>query len=76
MGLKDRGLLKAGYYADVVLFDPKRFAARATYEQPTLPAVGVRSVVVNGVLAVDNGVLTGAAAGRALPHAPTPGRCG
>jgi N-acyl-D-amino-acid deacylase len=58
-----------------VVFDPKTYAARATYAQPALMAAGVRTVVVNGVVAVDGGVLTGKAAGRALPHRPTPGTC-
>ena len=70
-----RGRLAPGYAADVVVFDPKRYAERATYEQPTLLAEGVRAVVVNGVLAVDQGKLTGRAAGRALKHRPTPGSC-
>jgi len=74
-GLTGRGELKPGYFADIVVFDPKTYAARATYEQATLPAVGVRTVVVNGVVAVDNGALTGKAAGRALPHTPTKGTC-
>ncbi|HXG99876.1 MAG TPA: amidohydrolase family protein [Sphingomicrobium sp.] len=74
-GVMDRGRLVPGAFADVVVFDPRRFAARATYEQPELPAVGVRSVIVNGVLAVHDGKLTGRAAGRALRHIPTPGRC-
>jgi len=74
-GLDGRGRLKPGGYADVVVFDPKRYAERATYEQPTLTAVGVRSVVVNGVLAVDGGQLTRRAVGRALKHRPTPGTC-
>ena len=74
-GLEGRGHLKAGAFADVVVFDPGTYAARATYEQPTLLASGVRTVVVNGVLAVDKGKLTGAAAGRALAHKPTPGTC-
>lgn len=73
--LDGRGRLKAGAYADIVLFDPKRFAARATYAQPTLIAAGVSTVLVNGILAVDKGVLTGRAAGRALPNRPTPGTC-
>ena len=60
---------------DLVVFDPRLYAARATYEQPTLPAAGVRTVLVNGVVAVDDGALTGRAAGRALPHAPPPGTC-
>lgn len=75
-GLTGRGRLKAGAFADVVVFDPKRYAAQATYEQPTLLASGVRTVLVNGVVAVDNGAMTGKAGGRALPHKPTPGTCG
>ncbi len=74
-GLTGRGRLQPGAFADIVVFDPKRYAARATYEQPTVPAAGVRTVLVNGVVALDNGVLTGAAAGRALAHAPPPGTC-
>jgi N-acyl-D-aspartate/D-glutamate deacylase len=73
--LAGRGRLRPGAFADVVVFDPKRFAARATYEQPTLLAVGVRTVLVNGVIAVDDGAVTGAAAGRALVQTPTPGSC-
>jgi N-acyl-D-amino-acid deacylase len=74
-GLKDRGRLEPGAYADIVVFDPKRYAARATYEQPTLLATGVRTVLVNGKLAVDKGELTGAAAGRALAKTPPAGTC-
>lgn len=74
-GLAGRGRLKAGAYADLVVFDPRRYAERATYEQPTLPAAGVRTVLVNGIVAVDEGALTGMAAGRALPHAPPAGTC-
>lgn len=73
--IEGRGRLKPGAYADVVVFDPKRYAERATYEQPTLLADGVRTVVVNGLVAVDGGRLTGRAAGRALRHRPTPGSC-
>lgn len=74
-GIEGRGRLKPGAYADVVVFDPERYAERATYEQPTLPAEGVRAVVVNGVLAVNEGQLTGRAAGRALKHKPVKGTC-
>ena len=73
--LVDRGRLRPGAFADVVVFDPRFYAARATYEEPTLRAAGVRTVLVNGVPAVLNGALTGAAAGRGLPHRPTPGTC-
>lgn len=74
-GLGGRGRLKPGTFADIVVFDPERFAARATYEQPTLLAQGARYVLVNGVLAVDDGELTGRAPGRALAHPPSPGSC-
>jgi N-acyl-D-amino-acid deacylase len=70
LGLKDRGLLKAGYFADVVVFDPKTIRARSTYEQPKLLATGVVYLVVNGKLAIDAGELTNAHAGRPLPHVP------
>ncbi|HEX8263414.1 MAG TPA: amidohydrolase family protein, partial [Allosphingosinicella sp.] len=74
-GLTGRGRLQPGAFADLVVFDPRRYAARATYDRPTLPAAGVRTVVVNGVVAVDKGALTGRAAGRALRHRPAPGSC-
>lgn len=64
--LANRGVLAPGAYADVVAFDPATFADRSTYEQPTLPAVGVRYVFVNGVASIDDGKYTGATAGRAL----------
>ncbi|HEX8448195.1 MAG TPA: amidohydrolase family protein, partial [Allosphingosinicella sp.] len=73
--LEGRGRLKPGAFADIVVFDPRRYAERATYERPRLTAAGVRTVLVNGVVAVDQGALTGRAAGRALPHRPTPGTC-
>jgi N-acyl-D-aspartate/D-glutamate deacylase len=75
LGLADRGRLTRGAFADIVVFDPKHYAERATYEDPTLLAQGVRTVVVNGALAVDQGQLTGAAAGRALRKTPRPGSC-
>ncbi|MGK6321408.1 N-acyl-D-amino-acid deacylase family protein [Sphingomonas sp. DT-204] len=74
-GLKGRGHLRTGAFADVVVFDPKTYRERATYERPELFAEGVRTVVVNGRVAVDNGRPTGAAAGRALAHVPPKGSC-
>lgn len=71
--LEDRGHLRPGAFADIAVFDPATYAARATYESPTRPAVGMRHVVVNGMLAVENGGLTGVAAGRALVHRPDRG---
>jgi N-acyl-D-aspartate/D-glutamate deacylase len=74
-GFKDRGRLRPGAFADIVLFDPRSFAARATYDEPTALSTGVRTLIVNGVPAIDNGALTGAAAGRALAKTPPPGQC-
>jgi N-acyl-D-amino-acid deacylase len=68
LGLKDRGLLKAGYFADVLVFDPRTFNERATYQAPTILSTGVQYLTVNGQLAIDNGSLTPALAGRALKH--------
>ena len=64
--LRDRGMLREGYFADVVVFDERAVADRSTYEEPTLLAAGMRWVIVNGQLAVDDGKPTGALAGRAL----------
>jgi len=64
--IPERGLLKAGYYADVIVFDEKTVADRATYEQPELLAAGMKYVVVNGKLAVDDGKDLGISAGRPL----------
>ncbi|MET0338383.1 MAG: D-aminoacylase [Caulobacter sp.] len=66
LGLRDRGLLKTGYYADVVVFDPATVADKATYEKPQQFAVGVRDVVINGGLALSNGQPTGAATGQVV----------
>jgi N-acyl-D-aspartate/D-glutamate deacylase len=66
LGLTDRGLLAPGAFADVIAFDSLAFADRSTYEQPTQLAEGMKYVLVNGVLTIDNGKHTGATAGRAL----------
>jgi N-acyl-D-amino-acid deacylase len=66
LGLDHRGLLREGYFADVVVFDPKTTADRATYENPHQYAVGVRHVFVNGVQVLKDGEHTGAKPGRAL----------
>ena len=75
LGLKQRGHLRPGYYADVVVFDPSRYAARATYTQPALLSEGVVTVLVNGRLAVDGGKPTGIGAGQALLRTPKAGSC-
>lgn len=66
LGLEGRGFLKAGMFADVVVFDPAGIADRATYERPHQYAVGVRHVLVNGVPVLRDGEHTGALPGRAL----------
>ena len=65
--LKDRGLLREGYRADIVVFDPDDFADRATYAQPHQFPSGLRtSVLVNGVPVVENARHTGALPGKVL----------
>ena len=64
--LDRRGYLRAGYFADVVVFDPAGYAPRADYVRPRELSVGVRKLFVNGELAVDDSRTTGATAGRAL----------
>ena len=64
--IAERGTLKNGYFADVVVFDPNTVADRATYEKPHQYPVGIGTVIVNGVVTVRNGQHTGAQAGRAL----------
>jgi N-acyl-D-aspartate/D-glutamate deacylase len=64
--LHDRGLLREGYWADVVLFDPERVADRATFDNPKQYAAGVEYVLVNGQLVIDRGRHTGARPGQAI----------
>ncbi|RIK43857.1 MAG: dihydroorotase, partial [Chloroflexi bacterium] len=71
--LRERGLLRTGMYADVVVFDPETVADRATFEQPHQLSVGIRDVWVNGGRVLRDGVHTGAAPGRAVYG---PGRVG
>jgi len=66
LGLDRRGLLKNGYFADVVIFDPNAIADKATFEQPHQFAVGVRDVFVNGLQVLKNGEHTGKFSGRAV----------
>jgi N-acyl-D-amino-acid deacylase len=66
LGLQDRGLLRDGFLADVVVFDPRRVRSLATYEDPKRFPEGIEHVIVNGQLVVDGGRHTGALPGRAL----------
>lgn len=66
VGLRDRGLIREGLFADVAVFDPGKVIDRATFEMPNQYPVGVEYVLVNGKITVDKGQRTGALAGRAL----------
>lgn len=66
--LPERGYLKPGYFADVVVFDAEHFRDTATFEKPHQYAAGVKYLLVNGKLAIDDGKLTGTLAGKALRH--------
>jgi N-acyl-D-amino-acid deacylase len=66
LGLADRGLVRQGMYADIVVFDPATIADRATFERPHQYAIGMRHVFVNGVHVLKDGEHTGALPGRAL----------
>ena len=65
-GLRDRGELKAGAFADIVVFDDAEFSEIATYAQPHQFATGVRQVIVNGAVSFDGGRFTGERRGRFL----------
>ncbi len=66
LGLSDRGILRDGMKADIVVFDPDLVEAKATFEQPKQYPAGIDYVLVNGKLVVDNGSHTGALPGRAI----------
>jgi N-acyl-D-amino-acid deacylase len=65
-GLRDRGTLAPGRYADLVLFDPATIIDRATFDDPTTPADGIRLVVCNGRAVWTDGAPTGARPGRVI----------
>ncbi|MGZ6256202.1 MAG: amidohydrolase family protein, partial [Candidatus Limnocylindria bacterium] len=66
LGLTDRGLLRDGFAADLVVFDPARVRSNATYDEPRRFPDGIEYVAVNGELVVDGGAQTDALPGRAL----------
>lgn len=67
-GIRDRGTLREGAFADVVVFDPKTVQDQATYDDPTAAPLGMPWVIVNGVPVVADGAPTGATPGHALRH--------
>jgi N-acyl-D-amino-acid deacylase len=68
LGLNDRGLIKEGLAADLVIFNPQTVIDRATFEEPKRYPDGIDYVLVNGTVVVDGGKHTGALPGRALPR--------
>ena len=74
LGIKDRGLVKAGMMADLAIFDPATIADKATFDDPQQFAVGMRHVLVNGQPVLLDGAMTAARPGRAV-RGPGTGRC-
>lgn len=66
MGLTQRGVIKVGMYADIVVFDPARVRDTATYERPNQLAQGMNYVIVNGVPVIADGKMTYALPGKVL----------
>jgi N-acyl-D-amino-acid deacylase len=66
LGLKDRGLIKENFWADLVLFNPKKIIDKATFENPYQYSGGVEYVFINGKMAIERGVYTGQRAGSIL----------
>jgi N-acyl-D-amino-acid deacylase len=66
MRLTDRGVLKSGMWADVVVFDPNTIRDLATFDKPNQLSEGMEYVLVNGVLVIDGGKMTGALPGKVL----------
>lgn len=74
LGIKDRGTLKTGNFADLAIFDPKTVGDTATYDKPQQYATGMHHVFVNGVQVLKDGEHTGAKPGRVV-RGPGTGRC-
>lgn len=68
MGLTDRGLIRDGMRADIVVFDLDKLDDVASWEKPTASPTGIETVIVNGVVTIANGKHTGAKAGAVLRH--------
>ncbi len=68
LGLRDRGFLQAGLFADITVFDPAHVTDRSTYTEPFQYSEGIEYVIVNGQLVLDQGTHTGNRPGRVLRH--------
>lgn len=71
LGIADRGSIREGAFADVLVFDPSQVRERSTYEQPELLAEGMKWVLVNGTVAIEDGKPTGKLSGRGLRRKET-----
>jgi N-acyl-D-aspartate/D-glutamate deacylase len=69
LGLRDRGAVREGAFADLVVFDPETIVDRATYDVPAVHPAGIDAVIVNGSVAVRDGVESGTRPGRLLRRA-------
>jgi len=69
LGLRDRGVIRTGAKADLVVFDPKRVGDQATYEDPHRYPVGIEHVIVNGSIVIKDGAHTGSLPGKLLTPA-------
>jgi len=65
-GLCDRGFLREGYRADIVIFDPEKFRAKADYQNPEQLSQGVEYLIINGIVSVDSGISNGILSGRVV----------
>ena len=70
VGIRDRGLVREGFVADLVIFDPKTVRDKATFDNPHQYSEGIDYVLINGQFAVDGGKLTGALPGQVLSPSP------
>ena len=68
LGINNRGIIREGYWADLVVFDPETISDRASYENPVVYPVGIDAVLVNGIMAVDENGCTGNRPGMLLRH--------
>lgn len=68
LSLKDRGIIREGMWADLVVFNHERILDRSTYEQPSLYPEGIEYVIMNGEIVIENGQHTGRLPGKVLRH--------
>jgi N-acyl-D-aspartate/D-glutamate deacylase len=66
LGLRDRGQIREGFAADIVVFDPAKVGETNSFQKPKSYATGVPYTIVNGVVVIDGGTHTGARPGRPL----------